>query len=103
MSHHHSKLSICGLGCALGVTWALGMLILGWFCWWTAGWGLQMVSVIGSVYIGFKPTFWGGIIGAIWGFVDWFIGGVIIAWVYNMCSCGKKCGSGVHGGETPSL
>jgi hypothetical protein len=36
-----------------------------------------------SFYIGFKPTFLGGVIGAIWGFIDGAIGGVIIALVYN--------------------
>ena len=32
---------------------------------------------------GLCPTFLGGIIGAIWAFIDGAIAGAIIAWVYN--------------------
>ena len=90
MSGDRAKLSICSLGCALGITWALGLLIMGWLAW-LSGWAIPMVEVIGSAYIGYEPTFWGSVIGAIWGFADMFIAGVIIAAVYNGCVCGKKC------------
>jgi len=30
-----------------------------------------------------SATFFGAIIGAIWGFIDGLLGGVVIAWVYN--------------------
>ncbi len=93
MSHNHHRLGVASLGLAAGITWAIGLLVLGWVSWWS-GWGAQMVAVIGSVYVGYQPTFWGTIIGAIWGFVDLFIAGVIFAAIYNCCSCGKKCGTG---------
>ncbi len=38
----------------------------------------------GTVYIGFEPSFVGGIVGGIWGFVDGFIAGAVVAFFYNI-------------------
>lgn len=75
------KLSVKGLAIGLGATWALCMLFIGWVS--IFGWATNIVEVMSSVYIGFKPTFLGGIIGAAWGFVDGAIGGLVIALIYN--------------------
>jgi len=45
--------------------------------------------MISSLYIGYAATLLGSIIGAIWAFVDGFIGGVIVAWLYNAFQKGK--------------
>ncbi len=76
------KLNVKALAIGLGVTWALGMLFVGWAS--MFGWGTKIVEVMSSLYIGFAPSFLGGIIGAIWGFFDSAIGGAIIAFVYNV-------------------
>lgn len=93
MSNNRAKLSICAFGFAFGITWAIGLLIMGWLAalW---GWGVALVSVIGSVYLGYTATFWGAVVGAIWGFVDLFIGGAILAAIYNACTCRKGSSSG---------
>ncbi|NOX25417.1 MAG: membrane-associated protein [Deltaproteobacteria bacterium] len=57
------------------------MLFAGWAA--IFGWSAKFVAVMSSVYIGFKPTFLGGIIGALWGFIDGATSGVIIAVIYN--------------------
>jgi hypothetical protein len=75
------KLRIVPLAVALGAVWALGVLFVGWVS--SFGWGVNFVDVMSSMYIGYKPSFLGGIIGAIWAFVDGAIGGAIIAVVYN--------------------
>ena len=36
------------------------------------------------IYIGYSFTPLGSVIGAVWGFVDWGIAGVIFAWLYNL-------------------
>ena len=36
------------------------------------------------IYIGYSYTPLGSVIGAVWGFVDWGIAGVIFAWFYNL-------------------
>jgi hypothetical protein len=81
------KLSVKGLAVALGVSWAALVLFVGWVS--IFGWGTKFVEVLSSVYIGYASTFVGGIIGAIWSFVDGAIGGLIIALVYNAMVKGK--------------
>lgn len=60
------------------------MLFAGWAS--ILGWCAKFVEIMASIYIGFKPTFLGGIIGAIWGFIDGAVGGAIIAFVYNIAT-----------------
>lgn len=76
------KLNVKALALGGGVLWALYMLLLGWLAW-IFGWGTGLVTTMSALYIGFHPTFFGGIVGGIWGFVDGAIAGAIIAWVYN--------------------
>jgi hypothetical protein len=76
------KLDIKAFGLSLGIVWGAGMFLLGltvMFCNWGGAW----VALMSSIYIGYKATFWGSIIGGIWGFFDAGIGGAIIAWLYN--------------------
>jgi hypothetical protein len=76
------KCNIKALAVAIGVLWAIYVLFLGWIA--AFGWGRELVTVLSSLYMGYKPTFLGGIIGGIWAFVDGAIAGAIIAWVYNL-------------------
>jgi hypothetical protein len=82
------KLSIKALAVAMGVMWGGGMLFLGWVS--MLGLGNKAVDVMSSVYIGFSSSLLGGIIGAVWGFLDGAIGGAIIAFVYNMFAGGRN-------------
>jgi len=77
-----NKLSLNALGIAIGVLWAACVL----FCGITAmfGWGVALVDAIASLYIGYGPSVPGAIIGAVWGFIDGYIAGVVIAWLYNI-------------------
>lgn len=81
------RLKIVPLAVALGATWALGILFVGWAA--SFGWGVGPVDVMSSLYIGYGPSFLGGIIGAVWAFVDGAIGGAIIALLYNALA-GKR-------------
>jgi len=49
-------------------------------------WANKMVETISSVYIGFRSTPTGVLIGGLWGFLDGVIGGIIIAWLFNKFS-----------------
>jgi hypothetical protein len=75
------RLSVKGLALALGVTWGAGVLVLGLMG--AVGWGRAVVDVLGSLYLGFRPTLVGSVIGGVWAFVDGAIAGVIVAWLYN--------------------
>lgn len=46
-------------------------------------WGVPFVELMGSLYIGYKPTLIGSLVGGVWALVDGAIAGVIIALVYN--------------------
>ena len=58
------------------------MFLLGILNMWS-DWGRALQEIMASLYIGYKPTFLGSIIGGIWGFVDAGIGGIVVAWLYN--------------------
>jgi hypothetical protein len=45
-------------------------------------------SLLGRVYRGHTYTFVGACIGLLWGLVDGFLGGAILAWLYNRFSKG---------------
>jgi len=81
------KLNVKALAVGLGLSWSVCMLFVGWAS--IFGWGTKLVEVFSSLYIGFAPNFLGGLIGAIWGFVDGAIGGAIIALVYNAIAAKK--------------
>jgi len=76
-----NKCSPNALGVAIGVLWAAYVS----FCGITAmfGWGVALVDAISSLYIGYGPSIPGAIIGAVWAFVDGYIAGVVIGWLYN--------------------
>lgn len=76
------KMSIKGLALSLGIIWAFCVLVLGWIA--MTGYGAKFVELISTVYIGYKPTLLGGIIGAAYGFVDGAVGGLLVALLYNV-------------------
>jgi hypothetical protein len=77
-----NKLNVKAFGLAFGIVWSTGIFLLGIFAM-SCGWGIKWVGAISSFYIGYKATFLGSIVGAIWGFFDAGIGGVLVAWLYN--------------------
>ena len=82
------KMCIRSLTFSLAITWAIGVLFLGWVA--IGGWGSYLVDVLGSFYIGYEASFFGAIIGAIWAFVDAAIAGFLIALFYNIFASKKK-------------
>ena len=78
------RINVKAFGLALGLTWAGGIFILGFAA--SFGYGVEIVDFISKGYIGYEATLKGASIGAVWAFVDAFIGGVIFAWLYNKFS-----------------
>jgi hypothetical protein len=70
------------LALTLGVVWGGGVFLLGLLAAFL-DWGVPMVELLGSVYLGYGPTVSGSLIGLLWAFVDGAVGGVILAWGYN--------------------
>jgi len=77
-----AKLNIKALGLTFGIIWGITILIIG-IAAACGSYGELIVALLGSIYIGYEASILGSLIGAIWGFVDAFIFGVIIAWLYN--------------------
>jgi hypothetical protein len=77
-----NKLQPVPLGLAAGILWSVSVFILGLTA--IGGWGGGIVAGLGTFYIGYGPSFVGAIIGAVWAFVDGLVGGVLLAWLYNM-------------------
>ena len=78
----YQKCDPIALGIGIGILLAAYAFLLGLIAWWW-DWGTVIVLTLSSLYIGYAPTLLGSIIGALWAFVDGFIAGVVIAWVYN--------------------
>ncbi|KTC86885.1 bacteriophage holin [Legionella brunensis] len=85
------KLSPVALGLSLGVLWGLSVLILGLIATYYS-YGKPFVASMGALYIGYEPTVLGSLLGGLIAFIDSFIGGFLIAWLYNLfsCCCRKK-------------
>jgi hypothetical protein len=76
-----NKCQPLALGVAIGVLWALYVFCVGITA--MFGWGAALVSALASLYIGYSATIVGAVIGALWAFVDGFVAGLVIAWIYN--------------------
>ena len=70
------------LGIAIGVLCAIYVGCVGITA--MFGWGDALIAPLASFYLGYAASVVGAIIGAAWAFVDGFVAGVIIAWVYNL-------------------
>ena len=77
-----AKLDVKALGLTLGIVWGAALLIMG-IVGMFFSYGSGFVKTLGSIYVGYQATILGSLIGAIWGFIDAGIGGVLIAWLYN--------------------
>lgn len=77
-----AKLDVKAFGLALGIMWGVCMFLTG-IASMLFNWGTTFLEIFSSFYIGYKATLLGSVVGAIWGFVDAGIGGVIVAWLYN--------------------
>ena len=76
------KFNVFKLALAGGISTSIWVILLG-----IAGtvwhWGVPLIDALGSLYIGFKPTWIGTAFGAAWAFMDGWIGFAIIGWFYN--------------------
>jgi len=79
-------MSIRAFALTTGIFGATTMFLLAWWLILTGNTD-GPTTLIEKVYIGYSFTPIGSLIGALYGFVDWGIGGAIFAWLYN---CIKK-------------
>jgi len=77
-----SKLDVRAFGYALGIVWGGLMFILRVFDMFYL-WGNAWSKMMAAICIGYRPSVFGSIVGAMWGFVYASLLGFAIAWVYN--------------------
>lgn len=76
------KLSVKGVALSLGLYWGLGLGLLTLVCVWT-GYGKEMLDLMATVYPYYEVSYVGAGVGTIIGFVDAFIGGALLTFIYN--------------------
>ena len=76
-------LSIRSVALTLGIMGGASMFLLAWWLI-IIGNAEGPTTLLERMYIGYSFTPLGSVIGAIWGFVDFGIGGAIFAWLYNL-------------------
>ncbi|MHA2278632.1 MAG: bacteriophage holin [Candidatus Kariarchaeaceae archaeon] len=79
------KLNVKSFALTCGILLGLAVLLC---TWWLLLWDApgDIISKLGAFYIGYSYSWFGGVIGLIWGFVDGLICGAIFAWLYNKLS-----------------
>ena len=75
-------LSVRSCGLTLGIFGAATMFFLAWWLI-LIGNAEGPPTLLERMYIGYSFTPLGSVIGALWGFVDFAIGGAIAAWLYQ--------------------
>ena len=76
------RLDVKALGLTLGILWAVGLMLMS-VASVVFNWATPWIKLIQTCYIGYTITSPGIIIGIVWAFADGFIGGALIAWLYN--------------------
>ena len=76
-------LSVRSVALTLGIIGGASMFLLAWWLI-IIGNAEGPTTLFERMYIGYSFTPLGSVIGAIWGFVDFGIGGAIFAWLYNL-------------------
>lgn len=76
------KLHTLSFALGLGVFWALVLFVTGLLATYT-GYGMNFQKALNSLYLFYFPGFMGACIGAVLGFIDLFVAGLIIGWLYN--------------------
>ena len=92
-----NKLSLFGLGMAIGLTWMIVIISIGLFAiymlkdGYTSGWHENIINsvvlfrgIFNLAYPGWAMDFVGTILAGLWGFVHGFIVGYLIAFFYNI-------------------
>ena len=77
-----NNLNAKAFGLSLGIIWAVFLAVLIVIATYT-GWGADFVNGIGKLYLGVDVSLKGALIALPWAFVDLFIGGYLMAWLYN--------------------
>lgn len=77
------KLNIGAFALAFAIWWGVGIFLLTWWIIAFSG-ATDEPTFLGQIYLGYRVTPVGSVMGLVWGFVDALIAGAIFAWLYNV-------------------
>lgn len=81
------KLNKTSFALSLGIVWGLGLFLLTIWVMFRFPQGQHLyLGMLKNVYLGYSVSIPGAVIGLIWGFIDAFIAGWLIAALYNLFS-----------------
>jgi hypothetical protein len=76
------KLRPLALGLAIGIFWGVMMFLTTWLCIYT-GYGRLFLEAFMGLYPGYSITPAGSLLVLVYGFIDGFVFGAGIGWLYN--------------------
>ena len=77
------KLNVKAFALTCGILWGTGLFLLTWWVIFFEG-TVAQPTILSLGYRGYAFTPAGSIIGLLWGAADGFIGGALVAWLYNL-------------------
>ena len=89
------KLDVKAMAITLGLIWAVTLFGM---TWWVIAFdgATGEPTLIGRLYRGYTISPRGSVIGLIWALPDGFIGGALIAWLYNFFARKSGASQSVH-------
>ena len=78
------KLKPVALGVRLGILWGGALFVTTWLAIFTRYGADFLVATAVSIYPGYTISPVGSFVGLVYGFVDMFIGGLLVGWIYNV-------------------
>lgn len=83
-----ARLSVVGLGVALGVMCGVWMFLIGFLALnYDTPFAKDLILRWKEIYPGIDVTWAGASVAAAWGFLKGFVTGIIFGWLYNLCLC----------------
>ena len=77
------KLQVKAFALSCAILWGLGLFVLTWWIILCEG-VTNDPTLIGRIYLGYRISPLGSVIGLAWALVDGAIGGAVFAWLYNL-------------------
>ncbi len=78
------KLSVKAMGLTLGLLWGGMVLVVGLAHLIWPQYGVAFLGLVSSIYPGYDVGGFGSVIvGTLYGLIDGWVGGIILAWLYN--------------------
>ena len=84
------NLNVKAFGIAAGLLWGACVFLVGLCHLIWPGYGVAFLGSVSSIYPGYEVGGFGSVIvGTLYGLVDGFIAGIILAWLYNKLAGGS--------------